>query len=227
MGRSVSYPSGAIVAFTVLGSTTMATRILSTSGCAMISANALPQPFRRLRPAMADVAARTGSSGATPSPTSGSRSTVASLPYGSLNAKTGPIGTPTGAPPVHPGRSNGFARSRLALTSCSATMNALAACRTAKACTADARPDRAQARAPHDASPVTSERHSTRLSHGLRHQQERPWASRRRPQPGFGRPVLAWPPGPCLPAPACRSGFPLRVRTPPQAGPDGLSLAQP
>jgi len=57
---------------------------------------------------------------------------------------------------------------------------------------------------------------------------ERPWASRQRPQPGFARPALA---RSLRPVPARAS---LATRVPPSgakhcldAGPDGLSLAQP
>jgi len=133
MGRSVSYPSGAIVAFTLLE--------VDDEGDWDFEYEWLRADLSERAAKAFPSAVRTGSSGAMRSLTSVSRSTAVSLPYGSLNAMTGPIGTLNGVAPGVPGRSIGFAKSRPASTRCSATTIASDICRTARAFTASVPPE--------------------------------------------------------------------------------------
>ena len=65
-------------------------------------------------------------------------------------------------------------------------------------------------------------------THGLKPCEKGPGPAASLPQPGLRRPELARPCGPlACPRQPAQAGFPCRVRRLPQAGPDGLSLAQP
>ncbi len=135
MGRSVSYPSGAIVAFTVLQVESdddwefeyESLRDDLRERASRAFPSLIPHDGRRgredrilMRNAYADLTYR---------------STEGWWPSGSSNAMTGPIGTPIGAQPDHRGRGAGCPISHPASMPCSATTIASGTCRTARGAT--------------------------------------------------------------------------------------------
>lgn len=144
MGRSVSYPSGALVAFTVLAVEDRDANEHDLdveyewlcSDLAERAAAAFPRsPLRWLARAR-----RPDPDAWVPSRTSGFRSTAAWLRPRSPSVMTVPIETPSGARCEVPGRSAGFARSPRVSMRCLATTTASATCRTGKPLTRSGRP---------------------------------------------------------------------------------------
>lgn len=135
MGRSVSYPSGAVVAFTVLEVEDDDDWDFEYEWLREDLRERAGQAFPSLIAHDGWRAAKTASSCAMPMQISACRFTPAWLRCGLSSVTMAPIGMPIGARPDRPEHSAGCPRSPRALKRCSATTSASVTCRTVRAST--------------------------------------------------------------------------------------------